>query len=148
MKHIKWSILAVVLLAFGSIALADSKWNTYEFENEWDGYAYVGDWPDGDYVYGHWTYEYTSQWRWDADFEKYHSKGQYKRTFLSDDGTIKGSGVQNWNYHYSDGPRTYTLTSSFNFIEKGSGLVDRDKLTYHYTYNANGDLVSYKYDWD
>lgn len=129
------AVLAVGVLA--SSAVAAPKWTEYSDSGSYAGAA----WIDGNWVPGTWTWDYS--YRWASDIDSYQTQGQYRQTFVSDDGTIVGSGIDNWSYKWRDGAAANgTSTGHINFFSAGGGLIARTKYVSHYTFNANGELTS------
>jgi hypothetical protein len=153
MRQLKIALFVMALVGFAGVlgssdnAQAGNDWTTYEGSYTYAGNAYIGDYPDGTVVSGTWTTNWTTKWRYDGS--KYQYRYHAKRSFVSDDGTIKGKGVWNSNRNSkTQAAYTYTYKSKINYTQKGKGLVDTDWYKAHYTYNANGELTSYKYDWE
>jgi len=139
-----WLLGALTLL--GSLALSAyaNPWIRFDFESSYSGFANI----DGIHVPGTWSASVSYIHRWDDGV--LHFKGHQDQDFVSDDGSIVGHAVGNFNYRLRDDqPLTYTRTYHVNFFQQGVGLVQRLKLTQHSTYNANGELVSLvdHFDW-
>jgi hypothetical protein len=128
------AVLAIGVMA--STAVAGPKWTDYADSGTYADWAFV----DGNWVSGTWTYDYS--YRWYSDGSSYQVNGQYRQSFVSDDGTITGQGIDNWSYRWRDGAATNSTSNGHINYFGDTGLIGRTKYVSHYTFNANGELTS------
>ncbi|MHC4974853.1 MAG: hypothetical protein ACYTG3_21265 [Planctomycetota bacterium] len=145
MGYLKFGIVGVAVLVAASFAFAGS-WTTDSYSYSVTGFTYVGDAPNGQYVYGTWEYEITRAYKYEDGL--YHHKFHERRSFVSSDGVITGHGVHNTVHRIQAGAAvTYTDIVNVVYTHKDQGILDKDQLIMHFTYNPDGRLVSYKYEW-
>lgn len=138
MKPRSITLAAVCLFLLAMPADADNPWTRFESGGTFVSLVLI----NGELVAGTYTFENVIWRRTSArrTFVKAHGSN----SFVSDDGSIRGRAVWSWRQDWhTDGVRTYTYSGHINYIGASGGLIERVPLRYHYTFNANGDLVNF-----
>jgi hypothetical protein len=131
-------LAACALLALAVPSTRAGDWTESETSAPAKLYAPI----DGDLV--QFTGTLTVRTRVTLEDGRYHFHAQYRYDFVSEDGAVRASGITNHDYQYRDAqPRTYSYVYHLSFIEKGRGLVARNRYQFHYTFDAKGEMTAY-----
>ena len=132
MKKFAFAMALVALAAAPAVA----GWTTYENSGSYDGYF----WCDGEKVEGTWTWEYSYEYMANKNNSFY--KGSSSWTFESFDGTVSASYKSSYNFKSAAGSaNTYSSRGQHKVTYPSGTTVEN--MTFHYTFNANGELTSY-----
>ena len=135
--------LTLALLAVMAIpAVAGSPWTTYEYS-----YSYNTNWfwYDGAYYSGTYSYGYSYQWK--DNGKNSLTVGSSFWSFEASDGSLSVAGSSTWNDKWgSNSAATYSSNGHAKYYGADGKLIEVVNSTFHYTYNANGELTSYHWN--